>query len=258
MDSGLVIGLVVLLVGFGAAWLVSLALRDASVVDPLWGPAFAVVAWVYALTGEAPPARRWAVVGMVTLWGVRLGVHLWLRNHGVGEDFRYRAMRARAPRAFPWVSLVTVFWLQAAIAWMVSVPLWGALRPARPTSLTALDLAGLAVFAVGLTIETVADLQLARFRRDPSRRGTVLDGGLWRYSRHPNYFGDAVVWWGLWLPAAAVGAWWTAVGPALMTFLLVRVSGVALLEKTLARTKPQYREYVRRTSAFVPWPPRRG
>jgi len=151
-----------------------------------------------------------------------------------------------------------VFWLQAAIAWMVSVPLWGALRPARPTSLTALDLAGLAVFAVGLTIETVADLQLARFRRDPSRRGTVLDGGLWRYSRHPNYFGDAVVWWGLWLPAAAVGAWWTAVGPALMTFLLVRVSGVALLEKTLARTKPQYREYVRRTSAFVPWPPRRG
>jgi len=258
LDSGLVIGLVVLLVGFGAAWLVSLALRDASVVDPLWGPAFAVVAWVYALTGEAPPARRWAVVGMVTLWGVRLGVHLWLRNHGVGEDFRYRAMRARAPRAFPWVSLVTVFWLQAAIAWMVSVPLWGALRPARPTSLTALDLAGLAVFAVGLTIETVADLQLARFRRDPSRRGTVLDGGLWRYSRHPNYFGDAVVWWGLWLPAAAVGAWWTAVGPALMTFLLVRVSGVALLEKTLARTKPQYREYVRRTSAFVPWPPRRG
>jgi steroid 5-alpha reductase family enzyme len=249
-------GLAVVAASFAALWLVSLAKRDASIVDPFWGIGFVLVAWFWFVRGEAGTGRALAQAVAVTLWGARLSGYLLWRNAGAGEDFRYRAMRANAPDRFWWVSLFQVFLLQAVILWVVALPVLAVQRATGPATWSAWDVAGAIVFLTGLAFETVGDAQLVRFKADPANRGRVLDRGLWRYTRHPNYFGDALVWWGLFLPALAVpGAWWTALGPVLMTALLMKVSGVALLEKTLTETKPAYRDYVRRTSAFVPWPP---
>jgi steroid 5-alpha reductase family enzyme len=248
-------GLAVVLCALTLLWLVSLWLRDASIVDPFWGPGFVLAALTYYLSESSRSERGALVLALVVAWALRLGVHLLRRNRREGEDPRYRAMRERHGARWAWVSLVRVFWLQGAILWIVSLPLFAAVRSTRP--LGTLDLAGAAVFLVGLALETIADLQLARFRADPSSRGTVLDRGLWRYSRHPNYFGDALVWWGLWLVAAAGGGWWTVFSPVAMTYLLLRVSGVPLLEAGLRASRPGYAEYARRTSAFVPWPPKK-
>ncbi len=242
---------------FAALWVASLVRRDASIIDPFWGLGFVVVVWFWHVRGDAVTVRATAQAIAVTVWGLRLSGYLAWRNHGAGEDFRYRAMREKAPATFPIASLFTVFLLQAAILVVVALPLHAVQRAGAPAGITAFDVAGLVVFLVGLTFESVGDLQMARFKSDPANRGKVLDRGLWRYTRHPNYFGDAVVWWGLTLPALAVpGGWWTAIGPLVMTGLLMKVSGVALLEKTLAETKPAYRDYVRRTPAFVPGPPK--
>ncbi|HWH14265.1 MAG TPA: DUF1295 domain-containing protein [Miltoncostaeaceae bacterium] len=237
-------------------WAVSVRLRDASIVDPVWGLAFAVVGLCAALAGDGDGARRVLLAALAVVWGLRLFAYLALRRRGAGEDFRYAAMRARNPRTFARRSLVTVFGLQAALVLVVSLPLQ--MAPLGDAPLGALAVAGVVVWAVGLLFEVVGDAQLARFRRDPANRGRVLDTGLWRYTRHPNYFGDFLVWWGLYLVALeAGGTWWTLVGPLVMSILLVRVSGVALLERDIAARRPGYADYVRRTSAFVPLPPRR-
>jgi steroid 5-alpha reductase family enzyme len=242
-----------------AGWIWSLARRDASVVDILWGPGFLVVASVAAATGGGARARTTLVLGLVALWAIRLAFHIGARNLGRGEDYRYREMRERHGRRFPRVSLFSVFGLQGAILLFVAQPVVVAVVSPAPTRLGACDLAGTLVFLVGFLWEAVSDEQLRRFRADPANRGHVMDRGLWRFSRHPNYFGEALLWWGLWLVAAAVpGGWSTFTGPLLMTFLLLKVSGVALLEKGLSRTKPGYSDYVARTPAFVPWFPRRG
>jgi steroid 5-alpha reductase family enzyme len=239
-------------------WSVSLVRRDASVVDVWWGPGFLWIALVaLALAGEAHP-RRSLIVAMTALWGLRLGLYLAWRNHGAGEDPRYGAMRRRWGARFAWVSLGTVFALQGVLQWLVSAPIQLAVFAPGPAVLGALDAAGVGLFAIGLGFETVGDLQLARFRADPANAGRVLDHGLWRYTRHPNYFGDCLVWWGIFAVAAATPAGpWTIASPLLMTFLLLRVSGVALLERSLVRTRPAYRDYIERTSAFLPRPPRR-
>jgi len=250
-------GLAVVAAAFALLWTVSLARRDASIVDPFWGAGFALVAWYWHVRADAGTARALAQALAVTVWGARLSAYLLWRRRGHGEDFRYRAMRERSPGRFPWVSLFSVFLLQAVVLWVVAAPILVVQRAGGPASWTAWDLVGGAVFVVGLLFESVGDAQLARFRSNPANRGQVLDRGLWRYTRHPNYFGDALVWWGLFLPAAATpGGAWAVVGPILMTVLLMKVSGVALLERTLAETKPAYREYVRRTSPFFPLPPR--
>ncbi len=249
LDAAVIGGLMV------ALWLVSLALRDASIVDPCWGLGFVIVGWTAALAGELS-GWGWVLALLTTVWGLRLSIHLGRRNLGHGEDFRYRSMRKRYPN-FALTSLVIVFGLQGVLMWIVSLPLQ--LAPAFDGTNAALGIAGVAVWAVGLAFEAVGDAQLARFRADPANEGKVLDTGLWRYTRHPNYFGDACVWWGLWLVALAAGApWWTVVGPVVMTFLLRRVSGVTLLERSLKERRPGYAEYVRRTSPFVPRPPRAG
>ncbi len=240
-----------------AAWAVSLRLRDASVADVFWGPGFALVAIVSAAV--SPPSARAALLAALTsVWGIRLALHIGLRaRKRKEEDRRYQAMRANWGSRFPVVSLFTVFLLQGALMLVVSLPLQAgaALGATRP--LSVVDAVGVAVFAVGLAFESVGDAQLARFLADPANRGRVMQTGLWRYTRHPNYFGDALVWWGLGLVGAATGAWWSLAGPALMTFLLVRVSGVSLLEKDIAGRRPEYVAYVRRTSAFLPLPPGR-
>ena len=254
----------ILVTGLGAAiglmtmvWVVSLVRRDASIVDIFWGLGFVLLAWIYQSLGEADDIRSLLVPGLVTLWGCRLAAYIAMRGRGRGEDYRYAAMRERGGRAFAWRSLGTVFWLQATILWVVAMPRAQVQRGGGPAALTWLDAVGLLLFGVGLFFEAVGDYQMARFKADPANRGQVMDRGLWRYTRHPNYFGDCLVWWGLTLPVLATpGGWWTLLSPILMTFLLLRVSGVALLEKGMHSSKPHYRDYVRRTSAFVPWPPR--
>lgn len=243
---------------FGAMvllWLLSLRLRDASIADPFWGAGFVLAAWVAALAEDGSGPRRAVALALVTAWGLRLSLHLLRRNLGHGEDRRYVEMRATHGERFWIVSLGTVFLLQGALLLAVSLPVLAAVTgPATP--LGPLDLAGVLLFAFGLAFEAVADAQLARFKADPASRGRVMDRGLWRLTRHPNYFGDATLWWGLGLLGAAAGAPWTLASAALMTFLLVRVSGVALLEKDIAERRPEYRDYVARTSAFLPWFPK--
>lgn len=238
-------------------WLASLALRDVSIVDAWWGPGFALLAWVDVAAAGAHP-RSLLLAAAVTLWGLRLGGYLLWRNHGQPEDARYAAMRRHHGTRFPLVSLLTVFALQGALQVAVGLPF--AVVAAEPGAggLGALDAFGAALFAAGLAFESVADLQLARFKADPSSRGRVMDRGLWAWTRHPNYFGDCLAWWGLFVVALAAPFGWTSLpGPALMTFLLLRVSGVALLERSIGKRRPGYAEYAARVPAFFPRPPRR-
>ena len=240
-----------------AVWALSVVRRDASLVDRFWGLGFVAVAWLQWPIAGPPTFRGLLVLALVSVWGLRLSWHIHRRNRGHGEDRRYAAMRERHGPRFPAVSLFTVFLLQAAILTVVASPLLPPLWSARQRP-GALDAVGVALFVAGFLFEAIGDAQLARFKADPANRGQVLDRGLWRYTRHPNYFGDALVWWGLGLLGAATpGGWWTLVGPVLMTFLLRRVSGVTLLEEDLSGRKPGYRDYVERTPAFVPWFPRR-
>lgn len=242
-----------------ALWLLSLARRDVSIVDIWWGPGFALLACVaFALAGTPGP-RGALLVGLTSLWGLRLGLHLFWRNHGQDEDPRYARMRRHHGARFPWISLATVFGLQGLLQWFVSLPLQVAQLVPGGAPFGVLDALGVALFATGLFFETVGDLQLARFRADPANQGRVMDRGLWRYTRHPNYFGDCLVWWGLFAIALATPAGWlTIASPLAMTWLLLRVSGVALLERSLVRTRPAYRDYIESTSAFLPRPPRRS
>jgi steroid 5-alpha reductase family enzyme len=257
-------GMVMALAGLGAiltaltlAWMLSVKLRDASIADVCWGSGFVLLVWLYCLLSPALTPRSWLVAVLVTLWGVRLSLHIYRRNQGQGEDPRYQAMRAAHGPVFWWRSLFTVFWLQGAILWLVALPLLVAVRAAQPVTLTAVDGVGVALFAIGFGFEVIGDHQLARFKAQPANRGHVLERGLWRYTRHPNYFGDATLWWGLYAIASATpGGWLTVLSPALMSFLLVRVSGVTLLEDGLKASKPGYRAYIARTPAFFPWFPR--
>ncbi len=237
-------------------WIASLVRHDASLVDRYWGLGFVLVAWVALWIGEIGGVRQLLVATLVTVWGVRLSTYITWRNWGEGEDYRYRAMRERGGAAFPIKSLITVFLLQAVILWLVAAPVLDVMRAATPEEVIWLDWVALAGFGVGLTFEAVGDWQMARFKADPSNKGKVLDSGLWRYTRHPNYFGDAVVWWSFYVFAVASGGWWTVYGPVVMTVLLMKVSGVALLERNLEQTKPRYRDYVARTNAFFPWIPK--
>lgn len=236
-----------------AGWVVSLPRRDVSVIDPLWGLFFLLAVLIYR--GPLPGTPRGdLLLGLVTLWALRLSGYLLWRNWGEAEDRRYRKIRARNEPGFWWRSLYLVFGLQAALASVLSVPmLWAATSQAK---LGPLDALGTLLWLVGFLFETVADQQLARFKRAGGATA-VLDRGLWRYSRHPNYFGEALLWWGYFLLAAAAGGWWTVFAPLLMTFLLLRVSGVSLLEADIRERRPDYRRYVAHTSAFLPWPPRR-
>jgi steroid 5-alpha reductase family enzyme len=255
--AALLVGLASALALVSLVWLGSLRARDASLIDRWWGLGFALLAWVYLVAMRPAGPRGPLLAVLVSIWGLRLGWHITRRNRGHGEDPRYAAMRAASPRTFPWSSLVTVFWLQAALMWVVGLPLHAAMRPDSPGQLGLLDLAGIGSWLVGFAFEAIGDAQLAAFRSDPANRGRVMDRGLWAWTRHPNYFGDATLWWGFGLFALSTpGAWWTLVGPLVMSVLLVRVSGAALLERHLS-ARPGYLEYVRRTSAFLPWPPRR-
>ena len=248
-----------ILVLMAALWIASLILRNSSIVDIFWGTGFVIATWVcFALTPVGFPARKWLVSVLVTLWGLRLSLYILWRNWGKAEDFRYQKWRQEAGGKWWWRSFFKVFLLQGFLMWIISAPLLGAQLSAAPAKLTLLDFAAILVWAIGFFFEAVGDFQMARFKANPANKGKVMNTGVWRYTRHPNYFGDAAQWWAYYLAAAAAsGGFWTILSPIIMTTLLVRVSGVALLEKSLKDTKPGYEEYVETTSAFIPWFPRK-
>lgn len=238
-------------------WLISIAMKDASIVDIGWGTAFVIITWVTYAVGDGSPDRSLLLAVLVTIWGARLSLYLARRNLGHGEDPRYVAMRKRHPNFVQW-SLYGIFGLQGLLAWIVSLPVQIAMHDKTPAGLGALAIVGITVWAIGLLFETVGDWQLARFKADPASKGQVMDRGLWRYTRHPNYFGDFCVWWGLFIVAVECGtAAFGVIGPIVMTTLLTRVSGKALLERSIGKRRPGYADYVRRTNAFFPGPPKK-
>ncbi|MUH51324.1 MAG: DUF1295 domain-containing protein [Actinobacteria bacterium] len=241
-----------------STWLLSIIVKNASIVDIVWGLGFVMVAWVARFSADGDSARQWLLVAMVSVWGLRLSGYLFWRNHGKGEDFRYRAMRRHYGARFGLISLATVFGLQGVLMFVVSLPVQLGQADATP-KLGVIAYVGVAVWLVGLFFEVVGDAQLARFKANPANAGTVMSTGLWRYTRHPNYFGDACVWWGIGIVAAETGSGaWGLIGSLLMTVLLRRVSGVTLLEKSLVKRREGYVEYVARTSPFVPRPPKKA
>jgi steroid 5-alpha reductase family enzyme len=258
----LAVGVAAVLALFSLVWLYSLKKRDVSLIDIFWGPGLALAAWVFALrgplddTGAFFSPMQWVYLALVSVWGLRLALHIAARHHG--EDYRYRQMREKAGPSFAWRSLFTVFWLQAALVGVICLPhLFIQLRP-RPQGLVATDYAALALFAIGFFFEVAADWQLQRFRNDPANKGKVLRTGLWRYSRHPNYFGDATIWLAFAVGAlASRGGWVGFFSFALELFLLLKVSGVVLLEKTIVKRRPGYEDYISTTPAFFPWFPKR-
>ena len=236
------------------AWVVSLLRRDVSIVDSLWSLMIFLCLLIYVvLAGETGP-RTMLVIAMTVIWAVRLSLHITIRNHGEPEDRRYQAIRANNQPYFEFKSLYIVFLFQGLLAWVICLPVVAAVNGEAPPG--PLDYAGVALWLFGLVFEVVGDFQLARFRKSERTESSVLDSGLWRYTRHPNYFGEAVLWWGFYLLALSAGAWWTIIAPLLMTFLLLRVSGVSMLEKDISERRPAYREYIRRTNAFLPGRPR--
>jgi len=239
-------------------WIASLILRNSSIVDIFWGAGFVMANWVYfALTPDGFPARKWLLSILVTIWGLRLSLYILWRNWGKEEDFRYRKWREEAGGEWWWRSIFKVFVVQGVLMWIISAPLLAAQISPTPARMTILDFVAIALWAIGFFFEAVGDLQMARFKANPANKGKVMNTGLWRYTRHPNYFGEATMWWAYYLVAAAAGGFLTVFSPILMTTLLLRVSGVALLEKSLKETKPKYKEYVETTSAFIPWFPRK-
>jgi steroid 5-alpha reductase family enzyme len=252
----LLAGLAAILVLFTGLWLVSLLVKNSSIVDMWWGPGLLLIGVAYAATSAGVGDRATVVLVLLAAWALRLAWHIGARNIGHGEDFRYAKWRRERGASWWWFSYFKVFLLQAVIAWIVSMPLYFAITsPSRP-AFNAWDVAGGLAFVIGYVFEAVGDDQLGRFKANPANNGRVLDRGLWGYTRHPNYFGEAVLWWGFGLFSVAAGGYAGLIGPAVITYLLVRVSGVAMLEQTLKDTKPEYRDYIRRTSSFVPLPRR--
>ncbi len=250
--------LAVIMIMMTSLWIVSVIIKNVSIVDLFWGFGFVLAGWYYFLHTDGYEPRKLILMTMVTVWGLRLTGYLTWRNAGRGEDFRYRQFRQNyGERRYWWVSFFQTFLLQGILMWLISAPLLGAQIKIGSGSLGMADYLGMTFWIIGFIFEAGGDFQLARFRADPMNKGKVLDTGLWRYTRHPNYFGDTAVWWGFGLISVAAGSWLAALGSLLMTALIIKVSGVALLEKSLVSDKPQYRDYIEKTSSFFPWFPKK-
>jgi steroid 5-alpha reductase family enzyme len=255
MTSTLIGNLLAVALMHTLVWSASLWRRDVSIVDLFWGVGFILIGWRTLSAADASPLS-YLLVAMVTLWGLRLSGYLTWRNWAKSEDSRYARMRERGGKWFPLTSLAIVFWLQALLTWIVALPLQTGILTSG--EIGPLAVAGAVVWLVGLAFETIGDYQLARFKADPANRGKVMNRGLWHYTRHPNYFGDFLVWWGIYFASTQAGfVWWAVIGPLVMSVLLLRVSGVTLLESSLKSRLDGYDEYVRRTNAFFPWAPQK-
>lgn len=239
-------------------WFVSIYLKNVSIVDLFWGFGFVVSSLFFYLNTDGVSTRKILLLIMVTIWGLRLSIYLSWRNIGKGEDFRYAQFRKNyGEHRYWWISFFQTFLLQGVLMWLISAPLLGAMYYSQNISLGILDFIGIAFWIIGISFEAGGDYQLAKFKSNPDNKGKVLNTGFWRYTRHPNYFGDSSVWWGYGFICLAAGSYIPVLGSILMTALIIKVSGVALLEKSLKDTKPQYREYIEKTSAFIPWFPKK-
>lgn len=239
-------------------WLLSVFIKNVSIVDLFWGFGFVVVNTFYAFTSGELSSRKILLLVLVTLWGLRLTIYLAFRNIGEGEDFRYREFRrSYGAHRYWWVSFFQTFLLQGTLLMIVSLPLLGVHGNSNSGTLTIIDYVGIFVWLVGFAFEAGGDYQLTKFKSNIENRGKVLNTGFWKYTRHPNYFGDSAVWWSFALFSIAAGSYWQIVGSVIMTLLIIKISGVALLEKTLKTSKPQYAEYIRKTNAFFPWVPKK-
>jgi steroid 5-alpha reductase family enzyme len=255
LELFLLAGLAILLFNT-ALWLLSLRLKNSSIVDPVWAIISLIAAGVYFIFGEGFQDRRLLLLALVLLWSLRLSGYLAWRNWGEPEDFRYAKWRQEAGESWWWRSYLKVFVLQGAIAWFISTPFLVAMTASGPDALGIFDLVAVLVWFYGFFFEAMGDYQLARFKANPDNHGKVLDYGVWRYTRHPNYFGDAAQWWGFGILALIAGGWWTLYAPALMTYLLINISGVAMLERHM-RKKEKYAAYIASTPVFIPWFPKK-
>jgi steroid 5-alpha reductase family enzyme len=239
-------------------WVVSVRLRDASIVDVFWGIGFVLIAWRTSLLSEGFALRQFLIVSLTTLWGLRLSLYLFNRKRGKPEDPRYAAMRKEHGQRFWLVSLFTVFLLQGVILWLISLTVQVGQVSPSPHHMTLFDRIGFLLWLLGFGFESVADAQMAQFKANPANHGKIMRSGLWALTRHPNYFGESLMWWGMYCIALSTpGSAWTIVSPILITFLLLRVSGVTMLEKAMQEQGPEYRDYMQSTSAFFPWFPGR-
>jgi steroid 5-alpha reductase family enzyme len=258
MPVYLVTNLAAILVFMTLVWLLSLLKKDAGIVDIFWGLGFICLAWVSFLTAPGWEDRKILLLLLVNVWGLRLATHIFFRGQGRGEDQRYANWREQHSPGFAWWSFRYVFMLQGAIAWVVCLGFQIGMYAQEPAAFGWLTLAGLTVWLFGFFWESVGDFQLLQFMKNPENKGKVLNYGLWRYTRHPNYFGETVMWWGIFLIVLPTNyGWVTIVSPILLTFLILKVSGVTMLEKNQKEAKPKYADYIRQTSAFIPMPPKK-
>lgn len=239
-------------------WIWSVFIINVSIVDIFWGFGYVVVNTFYVFMSGELNTRKLLILSLVSIWGLRLTIHLALRNIGKGEDFRYQEFRRYfGPKRYWWFSFFQVFLLQGILIMIVSLPLLGINTSESNGSLNVLDYIGILVWGIGFTFEAGGDFQLAKFKRNPENKGKVLQTGFWKYTRHPNYFGDAAVWWAYGIFSLAAGSYWCVTGSVIMTFLIIKVSGVSLLERTLKETKPKYKDYIHKTNSFLPWFPKK-
>jgi steroid 5-alpha reductase family enzyme len=252
------LALAAILIMMSVLWIISIPLKNVSIVDLFWGLGFVMVSFIYFFQTDGSGIRKILLLAMVAIWGLRLSGYLVWRNAGKGEDPRYRKFRQDyGEHRYWWLSFFQTFLLQGILMWLISAPLLGAMYYNTGNVLNALDYAGAFVWLIGLIFESGGDIQLARFKSDPANRGKVLNTGFWHYTRHPNYFGDAAVWCGYALVCIAAGSYIPVLGSVIMIALIIKVSGVALLEKSLLVTKPGYKDYIEKTSAFIPWIPKK-
>lgn len=254
--SAFLISGMIVFVSMTLLWLISLAIKNSSIVDIFWGIGFIVIAWFVFANALGYLPRKQLIAILVTIWGLRLAVHIGIRNWGKPEDPRYAKWRDESGSRWWWISFFKVFLLQGVLMWIISTPIIAAETSGFPAILTPLDMIGVLLWAFGLLFESIGDFQLMHFKADPSNRGKILTAGLWKYTRHPNYFGESVLWWGYYVIALAASAWWTIFSPIIMTYLLVKVSGVAMLERMM-KHKPGYEEYIQQTQSFIPWFPKK-
>lgn len=249
--------LLIILILVTLLWVWSVIIKNVSLIDIFWGLGFVIVNTFYYFQFEDFNSRKWIVSILVLLWGIRLSAYLAWRNIGKGEDYRYREFRKRyGPERYWWFSYFQVFLLQGALIMIVSLPLL-AVNSGNSSTLNFLDYIGLFIWLIGFIFESFGDYQLARFKRNPKNEGKVLNTGLWKYTRHPNYFGDASVWVAYALFSISAGGYWQIIGSIIMVFLIVKVSGVALLEETIKDRKPEYQNYIEKTNSFFPWFPKK-
>ncbi len=239
-------------------WIWSVFIKNVSIVDIFWGVGFVVVNTFYVFMSGELNARKIVILTLVCIWGFRLAIYLAIRNIGKGEDFRYQEFRQNyGPKRYWWFSYFQTFLLQGILIMIISLPLLGINYNNSNGNLQILDYLGIIIWIIGFTFETVGDFQLSNFKRDSKNKGKILHTGLWKYTRHPNYFGDSAVWWAYGIFSIAAGSYWQAIGAVIMTLLILKISGVSLLEKTLKETKPQYKEYIQKASSFIPWFPKK-